>query len=166
LLASVNLSTEDADATHILDLFFSLLGEESGLYYERLLRQRALTKHFEDAMPDAVDDRNFSLLGSSLLSVLLSQQRPQLFNVDHWPYVAVFDKVEVAHPNLAEVTRMVLVKHDPVVVLPTCVSVTARMLTVLSDTSVPCGHVTALLPVGMETSRHGEEVLGFTLLLP
>ena len=35
--------------------------------------------------------------------------------------------------NLSEVSRMVLVKVDPVVMLPTSVSATSRVLPVLSD---------------------------------
>jgi hypothetical protein len=40
--------------------------------------------------------------------------------------------VEVAHTDLTEVTRVILVPHDPVVVLATSVTATARVLPVLA----------------------------------
>merc|ERR1719220_534910 len=44
--------------------------------------------------------------------------------------------VEVPHSHLSEVTRMVFVKVNPVVMLTTSVSATSRVLPVLSDPAV------------------------------
>jgi hypothetical protein len=49
--------------------------------------------------------------------------------------------------HLSEVTRVVLVHHNPVVVLATGVTATGGMLAVLADTTMARGHVTALLAV-------------------
>jgi len=62
--------------------------------------------------------------------------------------------VEVTHADLAEVTRMVLVEEDAVVVHATGVTATSRVLPVLADTAVPGGHVAALLAVLLEARRH------------
>jgi len=53
--------------------------------------------------------------------------------------------VEVSHTDLSEVTRMVLVHVDLVVVLTTGKTTTTGMLAVLADTSVTCGNVTAAI---------------------
>lgn len=60
-----------------------------------------------------------------------------------------------ANTHLPEVTRVVLVHHNPVVVLATGVTATGRVLAMLADTTVPRGHVTALLTVfvGLFTGR-------------
>ena len=49
--------------------------------------------------------------------------------------------------HLSEVTRVVLVHHNPVVVLATGVTTTGGMLAVLANTTMARGHVTALLAV-------------------
>jgi hypothetical protein len=48
---------------------------------------------------------------------------------------------------LPEVTRVILVHHNPVVVLATSVTATGGMLAVLANTTMTRGHVTALLAV-------------------
>ena len=63
--------------------------------------------------------------------------------------------VEVPHANLAEVTRMVLVEVDPVVVLATGVTTTAGMLPVLANTTMTVGHVTTKLPGLLFAGGHG-----------
>ena len=49
--------------------------------------------------------------------------------------------------HLSKVTRMVLVEHDPVVMLATSITPSTRMLSVLSDTAMASTDVTTLLPV-------------------
>ena len=46
---------------------------------------------------------------------------------------------------------------DAVMVLPTCITVTTRMLTMLSDTTVTGRDVTSLLSVGFQTGGHLEK---------
>ena len=61
--------------------------------------------------------------------------------------------MEIAHTDLTEITWMVLVHHDPVVVLATGVTATGGVLAVLADATVSRGHVTALLAVLVKLRR-------------
>ena len=54
--------------------------------------------------------------------------------------------VEVPHSNLSEVSGMILVKVDPVVMLATSVSATSGVLPVLSDPTMTVGHMSSQLP--------------------
>lgn len=73
----------------------------------------------------------------------------------------VAELVEVAHTDLTEVSRMVLVEEDAVVVHASGITTTTRMLAVLSDTTVTGADVAPLLPVLLEPGRHGwTRVLG------
>ena len=65
--------------------------------------------------------------------------------------------------HLSEVTRVVLVHHDPVVVLATGVTATGRVLAVLADATVSRGHVTALLAV-LVSLRRGNEGGGVSVM--
>jgi len=71
--------------------------------------------------------------------------------------VAVAQEVELSHTNLTEVSRMVLVHKNAVVVLATGVTASTRMLAVLADTAVTGGDVTALFAVLVKTGRHDEK---------
>jgi len=65
--------------------------------------------------------------------------------------------------HLSEVTRVVLVHHNPVVVLATGVTTTGGMLAVLANTTMARGHVTALLAVLvslLRRNRVGERMVG------
>ena len=77
-----------------------------------------------------------------------------LVDVDGFAPVAVAELVEVSHTNFSEITRMVFVKIDTLMMLTTGKTATTRVLAVLSDTAVTTGDVTALLAVLAETSRH------------
>ena len=60
--------------------------------------------------------------------------------------------VIVPHTNLTEVTRMVFVEVDPVVMLTTGVTTTARMLPVFSDTTMSSADVSSELSGLLQTS--------------
>ena len=82
------------------------------------------------------------------LPCLVRHQRPQLVQVDAGlvQVGVVGVDVEVPHSNLAEVSGMILVKVDPVVMLATSVSATSGVLPVLSDPTMTVGHVSSQLP--------------------
>ena len=82
------------------------------------------------------------------LPCLLRHQGPQLVKVDAGlvEVGVVGVDVEVPHSNLSEVSRMVLVKVDSVVMLATSVSATSGVLPVLSDPAMTVGHVSSQLP--------------------
>lgn len=67
----------------------------------------------------------------------------------------VAEAMEISHPDLTEVSGMVLVEKDAVVVHASGVPAPAGMLSVLPYAAVPGTHVAALLPVLLESSRHG-----------
>merc|ERR1712130_1059036 len=93
------LSSQNASASDSLDLLFCSSGEESGLDNDWLLC------------------RLTSILGSGLLR----HQGPQFIKVDAWlvKVGVVGVHVEVPHSNLSEISRMVFVKVDSVVMLTT-----------------------------------------------
>ena len=79
---------------------------------------------------------------------LFRHEGPQLVQVDaRLVQVGVVGvDVEVPHSNLSEVSRMVLVEVNSVMVLTTSVSATSGVLPVLSDPSMTVGHVSSQLP--------------------
>jgi len=82
-----------------------------------------------------------------------------LVEVDDWLPELVLHLVEVAHTDLSEVTRVVLVHVGTVVVLTTGKTTTTGMLSVLSDTTVTGRYVTAQLSGFCRSGRHFGDVL-------
>merc|ERR1719331_1151057 len=110
---------EDADTSSLFDLRLSLLGEVACLHNHLLLRKFALAHDLHEASLHHIND---GCLGSVLCIVLprlLRHERPQTFDVDGWAYLLTLDEVEVAHADLAKVTRVVFVEVDAVVMLTT-----------------------------------------------
>jgi len=60
----------------------------------------------------------------------------------------------VTHTDLTEVTRVIFIHEDAVVMLSSGVTATAGMLTVLSDTTVTAGDVAALFSCFVEAGGH------------
>lgn len=71
-----------------------------------------------------------------MLSSLLRDERPDLVDIDGGGEVAVLSQVEVSHTNLSEISRMVLIHVDSVMVLTTSLTSSTRMLAVLANTAV------------------------------
>lgn len=92
----------------------------------------------------------------------MRDQRPELFDVDDGAEELVAQLVEVSHSDLAEVTRMILVEQNAVVVHASGVTSASGMLAMLADSSVAGADVTSLLPVLLESRRH----FGAALPLP
>lgn len=67
--------------------------------------------------------------------------------------------MEVSLPDFAKEPGMVLVHHDAMVMLPSRITPPSRMLSVLADTPMPRADVPPLLPVLVQTGRHGYPVL-------
>ena len=67
--------------------------------------------------------------------------------------------MELAHTDLTEVTRVIFIHQGTVVVLTSSITTTSRVATVLSDTTVSSGDVSSLLPVLVESGRHGCTVI-------
>ncbi|KAK2989739.1 hypothetical protein RJ640_030232 [Escallonia rubra] len=159
-----NLSCEQNSATGLLDLLLGSLRNQLGLNNDGLGRvHNPLAQHLEVAQLGHVQHGCGAAAGC-LLPDLLRDHGPEAFDVDDGAVELVAEAVEVAHADLAEVARMVLVEEDAVVVHTTGVSPPARMLAVLPDTAVPCGDVAALLPVLLEAGRHLLSVTGLGFL--
>lgn len=136
------LLSELADTTGLLDLLLSELGERSSANNDGLLGKVTLTKDLEDTSLDAVNDGD--LLGGLVgLSSLLSDEGPDLLNVDSGGVVLVLSEMEVSHTNLSEVTRVVLVEVDSVVVLTTGLTSSTRVLSVFTNTTVSHADMTS-----------------------
>jgi len=67
-------------------------------------------------------------------------------------FVAEF--VKITHTNFAEVTRVILVEENAVVVHSSGVSSASRVFAVFADSAVAGTYVAALLPVFLEASCH------------
>ena len=140
------LSAEDADTSNFVDLLLGFLGEESCLHDNWNVWHVSLSENLEKSGLDAVDHRDLgSLVGLVVFKGLFRDERPDLLHIDTWSDVRIFTETEVSHTNLTEVTRMVLVEVDTVVVLTTGITATSRVLAVLTDTTTTVRHVTAEL---------------------
>ena len=65
--------------------------------------------------------------------------------------VVVLLLMEVTHTDLSEVTRVILIEEDSVMVLSTSVTTSTRVLPVLTDTTVTGTDVSALMSVTLQT---------------
>jgi hypothetical protein len=80
---------------------------------------------------------NGNLLGVLVLFTnTFTSKSPDLVKVDNGTPVDVVLQVELTHTDLTEVTRMVLIHVNTVVMLTTSKTTTTRMLSVLADTTV------------------------------
>merc|ERR1712024_417333 len=135
------LSCQDTGSTHGLDLLLSTAREEASLHNNRLLGQNSLAEDLVKPSSGTINNWSLLGLGGVLSPGLLGDERPQLVQIDAGlvEVGVVGMNVEVPHSNLSEVSGMVLVKVDPVVMLTTGVSTTSGMLPVLPNPSVsPC----------------------------
>merc|ERR1719389_1389215 len=128
VMGSFSGSGEDAHATDGLDLGLGVLGEVASLHNDWLLGKLALAEDLHVARLGDVDDRG--LVGFLLPEEarLLGHEGPEPLHVDARHLVALLDNVKVAHTDLTEVTRVVLVEVDAVVVLATRVTAATRVL--------------------------------------
>lgn len=83
-------------------------------------------------MLNDVDDWDLSGILDGAFSVLLSNERPEFVEVEGWSEAVVAVQVEMSHTNFTEVTWMVFVEVDSVMVHATSVTTTSGMLTVLA----------------------------------
>merc|ERR1719343_1881621 len=134
------LGREDASSTDGLDFLLGDTGEEAGLDNHWLLGENTLAQNLVITGSGAVDDGSLGCLSGVLGSGLFRHEGPQLVQVG-----VVGVDVEVPHSNLSEVSRMVLVEVNSVMVLTTSVSATSGVLPVLSDPSMTVGHVSSQL---------------------
>ena len=109
-------------------------------------------QNLEEPVLRHIDHRH--LVFGGLRLHIIGDERPELVEVDDGAVELVAELVEVPHTNLSEVTWMVLVEEDTVVMHTSRVTATSWMLAVLPDTSVTGADVTPLLPVLLQRRRH------------
>jgi len=136
------LRSEDAGAAGLLDLLLGGGAEELGLDDHRQLGKMTFAEHFEVSLLTDVDDRGFARDRSTLI---LRKHGNQLVQIDDGTMELVPLQMVSPHTDFTEVTRMVLVKVDSVVMLTTGVTATTRMLAVLADATMAVAHVTSQL---------------------
>jgi len=96
------------------------------------LRETTLGKDLSISGTKGVDDGNDLGLLGGVLAGLLRDEAPQGVQVDNGTVLALAGQMEVTHTDLTEVSRMVLVHVNAVVVLTTGKTTTTGMLAVLA----------------------------------
>jgi len=116
----------------------------------------SVTQKLEISVVYQVDDGGLasSVLGS--LVVTFPGNTEDLVEVDRWAVGSVLQDVELTHTDFTEVTRVIFVHKNSVVMLSSGITATTGMLSVLSDTSVTGGDVSSLLSVLAQSGRHDE----------
>eukprot|EP00995_Heteronema_vittatum_P008742 NODE_3989_length_616_cov_4760.641975_g2827_i6.p1 GENE.NODE_3989_length_616_cov_4760.641975_g2827_i6~~NODE_3989_length_616_cov_4760.641975_g2827_i6.p1 ORF type:complete len:178 (+),score=43.81 NODE_3989_length_616_cov_4760.641975_g2827_i6:52-534(+) len=139
-------SDENAGPTGSLDFLLCQLRKGACLHDEPTV-EFAHSKQLEIALGDKID--NGALLRTAgALQVLFVHHRQQVGKLNSGLVARILLPVEVTHTDLSEVTRMVLVHHDPVMMLTTSITATAFMFAMLADTPLAVAHVaTHLVPL-------------------
>lgn len=101
-----------------------------------------LAEHLEESLLANVQDGGLAGDGNALV---FREEGYQLVQVDDGTVKLVSLQMVSSHADLTEITRMVFVEIDSVVMLTTGVTATSRMLAVLSDATMTVAHVTSQL---------------------
>jgi len=123
----------------LLDLLLRGSTEKLGLHDQRDFGKVSFAQNLVISMFPHVDDGSLSV-----------RRRPGFFWQEADDFVQVDDgtkefvalQMKDAHSDFAEITRMVFVEVDAVVMLATSVSPTTGMFSVFSDSTVTVAHVT------------------------
>ena len=158
----MTLSNELNNATSRRDLLLRLGADISCPDDNGDLRKTSLSKELGVAVGQEVDNRSGVGLGAAyvLLASLGGDERPELLNVDGWGPLVVAEEVEASHTDLTEVTGMILIEVGAVVVLTTGHTTTTGVLSMLSDTALTGGNMSAVLSCLGKASRHREVFVG------
>lgn len=151
------LGSEDTCATDGLDLGFSTFGEEFGFDDHGLFGKNTFAQNFEDASFGDIDDGDsvFFRVGFGVFfSGLFRNEGPDAVEVDGRTMELVCGFVEVPHTDLTEVTGVILVHPDSVVVLTTSVTTTPRMLSMFANATITSLSVASVVTGVFLTSRH------------
>jgi hypothetical protein len=114
----------------------------------------SIAQKFEDTLRYQVDDRSLSSAILGGLIDALAGNVEKLIKIASRGEGAIAQQVKLTHTDLSEITRVIFIHHDTVMVLSTSVTATTRVMTMTSDTTVTGGDVTALFPVLVFSGRH------------
>ena len=148
---SIYLGNELNSPSNFLDLLLSKLANKLGSDDQWLLWELSLSEDLEVSVVGHINNWGSRGVLGGLCTGIISDEGPDLVQVDDWAEVLVLVQVEVTHTNLSEVTWMVFIEHDSVVMLSSCITATSWMLSMLSNTTVSSGHVSSLLSILSET---------------
>ena len=123
------------------------------LLKKRELSKKLINRVFSVVFFEPWHDWGFGFAGV-FLSDVFADQAPQVVNVDGWAEVLVLLQVKVSHTDLTEVTWMVLVKIDSVMMLTTGETSSTWMLSVLTNSSVTVGDLASHLSCLPQMGRH------------
>ena len=151
---SHHLRNQLDDTADLLDLLLSQSRDPARLHNHGQLGETALTEDLAVARGESVNDGDFRRLGGHAAAQVSGHKGPELVQVDNRLVLGVAQQVVVAHTDLTEVTRVVLVEVGTVVVETTGQTATTGVLAVLADTTVTCRNVTTVLPSLSEMGRH------------
>jgi hypothetical protein len=129
---SSHLSNQLDGTTNSLDLLLGSAGNETGLDNDGLLRETTLGKDLAESGTKSVNDGNDLGVLGSILAGLHRDEGPEGVQVDNGAVLAVAGQMEATHTDLTEVTGMVLVHVDAVMVLTTSKTTSSGMLAVLA----------------------------------
>ena len=105
----IDLCSEDASATSLLDLLLGRGAEELGLDDERQLGQMAFAEDLEEALLANVQHGG---LAGNRSPLVFRQKRNQLVQIDDGAVELVSLQMVSSHADLTEVTGMVFVEID------------------------------------------------------
>ena len=144
----LNLGGQDASSTNSFDFFFCYPRKESGLHNHWLFGQHTSTEDFEVTSTADVNNRRFLIILLVFNSGLFGNKGPQLVQIDGRTVLvgSVGMDVEVPHTDFAEITWMVLVKVDTMVMLTTSVTATSGMLPVFTNATMTMRNMASKLP--------------------
>ena len=155
-MKKISLCRQNASSSNSLNLLLCRPREEPCLDNHRLLGQITPAKDLEVTGSGYINDGRLLCVLLVLGPGLLRHKSPQLVKVDGRAVLVdgVGVNMEVPHADLAKVSRMVLVKVDPVVMLTSGVTATSGMLAVLANASVSVRDVAAELAGLLLVGRH------------
>lgn len=140
------LSSQHARTTGQFDLLFGLAGEQFRLDDDGSLGKVSGTEQLEVTEFHQINHGDLLGVLLGLSANFLRHQSPQLGEVERRAELVVAVQVEVPHTDLTEVTGMVLIVVDTMMVHTTSVTATTRMLAVLANTTVTVADMATQLP--------------------
>ena len=151
-----DLGSKDDSSSDLADLLLNSLRDILGLEDEWVLWEGSVSEDLEVSVLGDVDDWDRGSGWASPGSEADGgwDQRPDLVEGDGWAVIVVLQQVVLSHSELSEVSRMVLVEVDSVVMLSSSITATSGMLSMLSNTSMSGGNVSSLFAVLSESGGH------------
>merc|ERR1712111_85928 len=114
----------------------------------------SFAKYLEITSTGDINDRSDVSLLLVVLASLFGYQRPQVVEIQRRAVVTLLCQVIVTHTNLSEVTWMVLVPIDSVVMLASGITTTSWMFPVFTNTSMTMTNMSTRLPGLLILGRH------------